>query len=166
MQIYAYCQHDLHSARPDIRGGRRSVPPPVGRRRIEDHQGDGARFETNIPRDARQGRDLRRTESPWRWRSSDVLASQLSSRCEEGDAGPRTRSSTDCSAHEQAERPDEHRVLFLFLYDVCESLSGKDFADEQEEIESGRTGLYDYRQPGNGRSQSARISGLHALRTS
>ena len=36
---------------------------------------------------------------------SDVLASQLSSRCEEGDARPRTRSSTDCSAHEQAGRP-------------------------------------------------------------
>jgi hypothetical protein len=39
---------------------------------------------------------------------------------------------------------DEHRVLFLFLYDVWESLWGKDFAYEQVEIESGRTGLYDY----------------------
>jgi hypothetical protein len=39
---------------------------------------------------------------------------------------------------------DEHRVLFLFLYDVWESLWGKDFADEQVKIESGRTGLYDY----------------------
>ena len=39
---------------------------------------------------------------------------------------------------------DEHRVLFLFLYDVWERLWGKDFADEQVEIESGRTGLYDY----------------------
>ena len=39
---------------------------------------------------------------------------------------------------------DEHRVLFLFLYDVWENLWGKDFADEQVTIESGRTGLYDY----------------------
>jgi len=36
---------------------------------------------------------------------------------------------------------DEHRVLFLFLYDVWESLWGKDFADAQVKIESGRTGL-------------------------
>jgi hypothetical protein len=40
---------------------------------------------------------------------------------------------------------DEHRVLFLFLYEVWETLWGKDFADEQVRIESGRTGLYDYR---------------------
>jgi hypothetical protein len=39
---------------------------------------------------------------------------------------------------------DEHRVLFLFLYDVWESLWGRDFADEQVKVESGRTGLYDY----------------------
>jgi hypothetical protein len=39
---------------------------------------------------------------------------------------------------------DEHRVLFLFLYDVWESLWGKAFADGQVRIESGRTGLYDY----------------------
>lgn len=39
---------------------------------------------------------------------------------------------------------DEHRVLFLFLYDVWESLWGKAFADEHVRIESGRTGLYDY----------------------
>ena len=39
---------------------------------------------------------------------------------------------------------DEHRVLFLFLYEVWESLWGKDFADTQVRIESGRTGIYDY----------------------
>jgi hypothetical protein len=39
---------------------------------------------------------------------------------------------------------DEHRVLFLYLYDVWESLYGKAFADEQVTIESGRRGLYDY----------------------
>jgi hypothetical protein len=39
---------------------------------------------------------------------------------------------------------DEHRVLFLFLYDVWESLWGKGFADEQVRFESGLTGLYDY----------------------
>ena len=39
---------------------------------------------------------------------------------------------------------DEHRMLFLLLYDVWESLWGKDFADEQVKFESGLTGLYDY----------------------
>jgi hypothetical protein len=39
---------------------------------------------------------------------------------------------------------DEHRVLFLFLYDVWESLWGRDFADEQVKVESGRKGIYDY----------------------
>jgi hypothetical protein len=39
---------------------------------------------------------------------------------------------------------DEHRVLFLFLYDVWESLWGRAFADEHVRIESGRTGVYDY----------------------
>jgi hypothetical protein len=40
--------------------------------------------------------------------------------------------------------PDEHRVLYLFLYDVWTSLWGKDFADRQVAIESDRRGLYDY----------------------
>jgi len=39
---------------------------------------------------------------------------------------------------------DEHRVLFLYLYDVWEHLYGKTFADEQVTVESGRRGLYDY----------------------
>jgi hypothetical protein len=39
---------------------------------------------------------------------------------------------------------DEHRVLFLFLYEVWEALWGKDFADAQVKIESARTGIYDY----------------------
>lgn len=39
---------------------------------------------------------------------------------------------------------DEHRVLDLFLYDVWESLWGKDFADTQVRFESGLTGIYDY----------------------
>jgi hypothetical protein len=39
---------------------------------------------------------------------------------------------------------DEHRVLDLLLYDIWETLWGKDFADRQVVIESGRTGLYDY----------------------
>ena len=39
---------------------------------------------------------------------------------------------------------DEHRVLFLLLYDVWTSLWGKDFADQQVAIESDRRGLYDY----------------------
>jgi hypothetical protein len=39
---------------------------------------------------------------------------------------------------------DEHRVLFLVLYDLWERLWGRDFADQQVSVESGRTGLYDY----------------------
>ncbi len=39
---------------------------------------------------------------------------------------------------------DEHRVLFLVLYDVWESLYGKDFADRMVEVEKKRKGLYDY----------------------
>jgi hypothetical protein len=39
---------------------------------------------------------------------------------------------------------DEHRVLFLFLHDVRESLWGKEFADAQVRFESGLTGIYDY----------------------
>jgi hypothetical protein len=39
---------------------------------------------------------------------------------------------------------DEHRVLFLFLYDVWEMLGGRDFADAQVKVESARTGIYDY----------------------
>jgi hypothetical protein len=39
---------------------------------------------------------------------------------------------------------DEHRVLFLFLYDVWERLYGKGFADEQMIVEKKRRGVYDY----------------------
>jgi hypothetical protein len=39
---------------------------------------------------------------------------------------------------------DEHRLLFLYLYEVWESLWGKEFADRQVVVESGRKGLYDY----------------------
>jgi hypothetical protein len=39
---------------------------------------------------------------------------------------------------------DEHRVLFLVLYDIWESLYGRDFADRMVEVEKKRKGLYDY----------------------
>lgn len=39
---------------------------------------------------------------------------------------------------------DEHRVLDLFLYDVWENLWGKEFADQQVNVESARRGVYDY----------------------
>ena len=39
---------------------------------------------------------------------------------------------------------DEHRVLFLVLYDIWESLYGKDFADRMVEVEKKRKGIYDY----------------------
>jgi len=39
---------------------------------------------------------------------------------------------------------DEHRVLFLVLYDIWESLYGRDFVDRMVEVEKKRKGLYDY----------------------
>jgi hypothetical protein len=39
---------------------------------------------------------------------------------------------------------DEHRVLDLFLYDVWESLWGREFADRQVAVEGMQRGLYDY----------------------
>ena len=45
---------------------------------------------------------------------------------------------------------DEHRILFLYLYDVWESLYGKEFADQQVVIESGRKASTTTTPPGNG----------------
>lgn len=39
---------------------------------------------------------------------------------------------------------DEHRALFLVLYDIWEKLYGQDFADQAVEAEKQRKGLYDY----------------------
>ncbi|MEO8679573.1 MAG: hypothetical protein ABI665_11035 [Vicinamibacterales bacterium] len=39
---------------------------------------------------------------------------------------------------------DEHRVLFLYLYDVWTKLYGKEFAGEMVEVEKKRKGIYDY----------------------
>lgn len=39
---------------------------------------------------------------------------------------------------------DEHRILFLYLYDVWKKLYGRDFADRMVEVEKKRKGLYDY----------------------
>jgi hypothetical protein len=39
---------------------------------------------------------------------------------------------------------DEHRILFLYLYDVWMKLYGKDFADRMVKVEQGRKGIYDY----------------------
>jgi hypothetical protein len=39
---------------------------------------------------------------------------------------------------------DEHRVLFLILYDIWEKLYGKEFADKAVEVEKKRRGIYDY----------------------
>lgn len=39
---------------------------------------------------------------------------------------------------------DEHRLLFLYLYDLHESLYGKEFADSQVAFEKTLTGSYDY----------------------
>ena len=39
---------------------------------------------------------------------------------------------------------DEHKILFLFLYDVWRSLYGTDFANHMVAVESKRRGVYDY----------------------
>ena len=39
---------------------------------------------------------------------------------------------------------DQHQVIFLFVYDVWVQLWGKELADAQVVVESGRRGLYDY----------------------
>lgn len=39
---------------------------------------------------------------------------------------------------------DEHRILFLFLYDVWTELYGINFADRAAEVEKKRRGRYDY----------------------
>jgi hypothetical protein len=39
---------------------------------------------------------------------------------------------------------DEHRKIFLVLYDIWVTLYGKEFADRNVEVESRRKGLYDY----------------------
>jgi hypothetical protein len=39
---------------------------------------------------------------------------------------------------------EQHPTLFLFLYDTWVDLWGKEFADAEVIVESGRRGLYDY----------------------
>src|SRR5437016_5391143 len=39
---------------------------------------------------------------------------------------------------------EEHPTIFLFVYDVWTTLWGKEFADAEVIVESGRRGLYDY----------------------
>jgi hypothetical protein len=39
---------------------------------------------------------------------------------------------------------DEHRLLFLYLYDLYEDLYGKEFADSQVAFGKTLKGLYDY----------------------
>ncbi len=39
---------------------------------------------------------------------------------------------------------DEHRLLFLWLYEAWVKLYGQAFADDAVKVESGRKGLYDY----------------------
>lgn len=50
------------------------------------------------------------------------------------------------------ERPkeiDEHRLLFLYLYDVWVKLYGGSFADEMVKVEQKRKGIYDYESAWN-----------------
>jgi hypothetical protein len=39
---------------------------------------------------------------------------------------------------------DEHRLLFLYLYETWETLYGKEFADREVAFERTLKGLYDY----------------------
>lgn len=56
---------------------------------------------------------------------------------------------------------DEHRLLFLYLYDLYERLYGKDFADRQVAFGKTLKGLYDYETAWNwalGMSREERFS--------
>ena len=44
---------------------------------------------------------------------------------------------------------DEHRILFLYLYEVWQNLYGTDFANREVEFEKGLKGLYDYESAWN-----------------
>jgi hypothetical protein len=44
---------------------------------------------------------------------------------------------------------DEHRILFLYLYDVWVTVYGKSFADRMVEVEKKRKGVYDYESAWN-----------------
>jgi proline iminopeptidase len=44
----------------------------------------------------------------------------------------------------KAKQLDEHRVLFLILYDIWEKLYGREFADHAVAVEKKRKGIYDY----------------------
>jgi hypothetical protein len=44
---------------------------------------------------------------------------------------------------------DEHRLLFLYLYETWVKLYGKSFADEMVAVEKQRKGLYDYESAWN-----------------
>jgi hypothetical protein len=61
---------------------------------------------------------------------------------------------------------DEHRVLFLYLYDVWTRLYGKSFADHEVEVEKLRKGRYDYESAWNwalSMSASERASKLREI---
>lgn len=64
---------------------------------------------------------------------------------------------------------DEHRVLFLVLYDIWESLYGRDFADRMVDVEKKRKGLYDYESAWKwalSLSKEERVTRFRALRES
>ena len=44
---------------------------------------------------------------------------------------------------------DEHRFLFLYLYETWTRLYGKSFADKMVNVEKGRKGIYDYESAWN-----------------
>ncbi len=44
----------------------------------------------------------------------------------------------------RTEEIDEHRALFLILYDIWSALYGKEFADKNVAVENKRKGIYDY----------------------
>lgn len=61
---------------------------------------------------------------------------------------------------------DEHRLLFLYLYDVWVKLYGKSFADSTVEVEKKRKGVYDYESAWNwalAQSEQQRASRLKQI---
>ena len=62
---------------------------------------------------------------------------------------------------------DEHRKLFLVLYDIWVALDGKAFADQNVAVESKRKGIYDYESAWKwalAMSQEERAATFKALR--
>jgi hypothetical protein len=77
-------------------------------------------------------------------RPSDETKGKLPAKRQTRCADSRVRARLNAQLTTRPKDLDEHRVLFLFLYDVYTRLNGKDFADQHVEFEKKLKGRYDY----------------------